>query len=400
MNAMKRILNILVLLILAGAVVVLLTMWLRESPIRVDVAKATRGPLQVTVDGEGKTRVRDRYVVATPVAGRLRRITLRRGDDVEQGLVVAQIDPLPLAPLDPRQRAESIGRVDAAEDSKREADRMVDRYKASYDQAVRDLERSESLARSGVIARQELEKAQTAVRTSLRDYQAARSKAESAAHEVEVARAALLAANRGQNSDRPAVQVRAPTPGKVLRVLEESERVVTAGAPLIELSNPSKLEVVIELLSTDAVKVNPGALVLLEDWGGPEALEARVRLVEPSAFTKVSALGIEEQRVNVVADLTEPAAALGDAYRVEGRVVVWETENALQVPVTALFRRGENWSLFVVENGIARVRDVEVGQRTPFSAEIKSGLEEGLEVITHPSNEISDGARVESRKND
>jgi len=396
---MKRILNILVLIIIAGAVIGLLTIWLRPTPTRVDTAKSSRGSMRVTVDGEGKTRVRDRYVIGAPVGGRLRRIDLRRGDGVEQGQVIAQIDPLPLAPLDPRQRAEAIGRVNAAEDVKSETDRLVERNKATYDQTKRDLERSETLASSGVISRQEVERAQTAVSTSLREHEAAKSKAESAAHEVEVARAALIAVDRsGRPGAAAAVKVQAPTRGKVLRLLEESERVITAGTPLVELSNPSKLEVVIELLSTDAVKVSPGALVLIEDWGGPKALEARVRLIEPSAFTKVSALGIEEQRVNVVADLVEPASALGDGYRVEGRIVIWETDSALRVPVSALFRRGESWSLFVVENSEAHLRGVEVGQRTPSEAEIEGGLEEGSEVIVHPSNQITDGMRVETRE--
>jgi HlyD family secretion protein len=396
---MKRILNTIALIILATLVVVLLLLWLRPTPARVDVANAARGSMRVTVDGEGKTRVRDRYVVAAPVAGRIRRIALRRGDEVERGQVVAQIETLPLTPLDPRQRAEAIGRVNAAQDAKREVDRMIERSKAIYDQARRDCERCEILARSGDISRQELEKAQTEVATSFREYEAARSRAESAAHEVEVASAALLAADQSPSSAPSVVKVQAPVRGKVLRIVEESERVIAAGAPLVELSNPSMLEVVIELLSTDAVKVQPGALVLIEGWGGPEALEARVRLMEPSAFTKVSALGIEEQRVNVVADLTTPSTTLGDGYRVEGRIVVWQADDVLQVPVSALFRRGESWSLFLVENGVAHLREVAVGQRTPFAAEIKSGLEEGTEVIVHPSNQITDGTRVEAREN-
>lgn len=245
---MKRILNAIVLVIVAAGVFVLITIWLRPKPMKVDVAKAVRGRMRVTVDGEGKTRVRDRYVVAAPVAGRLRRITLRRGDAVETGQVIAQIDSLPLTPLDPRQRAEAIGRVNAAKDAKREVDKMIDRSKALYDQARRDCERCEILARSGDISRQELEKAQTAVATSFREYEAARSRAESASHEVEVASAALLAASQSTTPVRAAVKVQAPTRGKVLRVVEENERVVVAGAPLVELSNPSMLEVVIELL--------------------------------------------------------------------------------------------------------------------------------------------------------
>lgn len=393
---MKRILNIILLFLVAALVVGLLTMWLRPTPARVDVAGVSREAMTVTVDGEGKTRVRDRYVVAAPVAGRLRRIALRRGDAVKSGQLIAQIDPLPLSPLDPRQRAEAVARVNAAEDAKREIDRMVERNKATYDQARREVERSEVLVRDGYASRQELERAQTAVSTSLREYEAARSRVDSAAHEVEMARAALLA--RNQSSQAVSVKVHAPTDGRVLTVIEESERVITAGAPLVEVSNPSKLEVVIELLSTDAVKVSQGAKVFIEEWGGPEALEARVRLIEPSAFTKVSALGIEEQRVNVIADLTAPSTVLGDGYRVEGRVVVWHSDSVLQVPVSALFRSGDVWSLFVVEDGRARLRQVEVGQRTPRAAEIKSGVAADEGVIVHPANDITDGTRVEPRK--
>lgn len=390
---MKRILNTIVLLIVIAVIVGLLVTLLKPTPVRVDVATTSRGPMRVTVDGEGKTRVHDRFVIAAPVAGRLRRITLRRGDNVVQRQLIAQIEPLPLAPLDPRQRAEAVGRVRAAEDAKAEIDRLVERYKASTDQARRDLQRSETLARDGVVSQQEVEDAETAVATTLREYEAVRSRAERAAHDVEVARAALLAVNRSPAT--ATVKVGAPTDGRVLQVLEESERVVSAGTPLLELSNPSKLEVVIELLSTDAVKVVPGAIVFIENWGGPKALEGRVKLIEPSAFTKVSALGIEEQRVNVIVDLLEPGTSLGDGYRVEGRVVVWETTDALRVPVSALFRRGERWSLFRVTNGVAQIQDVEIGYFTASEAEVRSGLEEGSVVIIHPSKDISDGTRVD-----
>ena len=393
---MKRILSTILLLLVAAVVLGLLTMWLVPTPTRVDVAAVSREAMIVTVDGEGKTRVRDRYVVAAPVSGRLRRIALRRGDAVKSGQLIALIDPLPLSPLDPRQRAEAIGRVNAAEDALREVDQMVNRNRATYDQALRDQQRSENLARSGVISRQEWERSQTAVSTSLREYESARSRAESAAHEVEVARAALLAVN--QSASAASVKVHAPTGGRVLRVVEESERVIVAGAPLVEVSNPAKLEVVIDLLSTDAVKVSPGARVFIEAWGGPKALEAQVRLIEPSAFTKVSALGIEEQRVNVIADLTTPSTALGDGYRVEARIVVWQDENVLQVPVSALFRRDDVWSVFVVEDGRARLRTVEIGERTPFAAQIKSGVEADEELIVHPANEITDGTRVQPRE--
>lgn len=396
---MKRLLNIIVWLIVVGIAIGIFVLWLRPKPTRVDVAKAVRGPLQVTVDGEGRTRVRDRYIVAAPVAGRLRRITLRRGDPVDRDQLIAQIESLPLAPLDPRQRAEATGRVNAAVDAKRESDAMVQRAKASLEQARREFERCDKLVSAGVISRQELERAQTAMDVAVREYDAARSKSETAGHDVEVARAALLALNHNQRQSATTVKVQAPVGGRVLRVIEESERVVTAGTPLVELSNPSKLEVVIELLSTDAVKVEPGALVLIERWGGDSVLQARVRLVEPSAFTKISALGVEEQRVNVIADFTETSRTLGDAYRVEGRIVIWENNDVLKVPSSALFRHGESWSVFVVQNGKAYRQQIELGQRTAFDSEIIRGLEAGAVVIVHPSNEISEGIRVEPQGN-
>jgi len=396
---MKRLINIFVWLIVVGIAGALLVLWLRPQPARVDTANAVRGPLQVTVDGEGRTRVRDRYVVASPVPGRLRRITLRRGDSVLQDQLIAQIESLPLAPLDPRQRAEASARVNAAEDAQRESDAMVERAKAGYEQARRESERCEKLVAAGVISRQELERAQTAMDVAARELNAARSRSETAGHDVEVARSALLALGKNQKQSVTTVQVHAPVSGRVLRVIEESERVISAGTALIELSNPSKLEVVIELLSTDAVKVKPGALVLIERWGGDSVLQARVRLIEPSAFTKVSALGVEEQRVNVIADFTEPAQTLGDGYRVEGRIVVWENENVLKIPSSALFRTGDGWSVFVVVQNKAYLRQVQVGQRTPFEAEVISGLEDAARVIVHPSNEISEAMRVELQGN-
>jgi HlyD family secretion protein len=391
---MKRLLNITVWLIVIGIAVALVVLWLRPKPVRVDTAKASRGPLQVTVNGEGRTRVRDRYVVAAPVAGRLKRITLRRGDEVQQDQLLAQIESLPLSPLDPRQRSEAHARVNAAEDAKRESDAIVERAKASHEQARREFERCEKLVAAGVISRQELERAQTAMDVAVCEVDAAKSKSETAGHDVEVARSALLALDKTQRQSITTVKVHAPVGGRVLRVIEESERVISAGAPLVELSNPSKLEVVIELLSTDAVKVKPGALVLIERWGGDAVLQARVRLIEPSAFTKISALGVEEQRVNVIADFTEPATTLGDAYRVEGRIVVWENEDVLKIPSSALFRTGDAWSVFIVEGGKAYRRPVQVGQRTPFEAEVLNGLGDAAQVIVHPSNELSDGTPI------
>lgn len=386
------------LAILALGVIGLLATAFRPAPVQVEAARARPGPLRVTVDAEGKTRVHDRFVVAAPVAGRLSRINLHRGDLLARDAVIARIDPLPLAPLDPRQLAEARARVAAAEELKHQAEAIVEHTSADCEQARREYERAERLVETGDIAKQEFERIRTAERTCQKELEAARFKARAAAAEVDVAKAALLAVEQaGQSGPTAAVFVRSPLRGRVLRVIEESERVVTPGTPLIEISNPSNLELVIDVLSTDAVKVSPGAPVLIENWGGEQPLQAKVRLVEPSAFTKVSALGIEEQRVNVIADFVDPAGALGDGYRIEARIVIWESENVLLIPASALFRHGQGWSVFVIENGMARQHEVEVGHRTAIDVEIQQGLAEGTEVILHPTNQITDGLRVKTQ---
>jgi HlyD family secretion protein len=371
---------------------------LRPSPIRVEVARVRRGPMRVTVDAEGKTRARDRFVVAAPVSGRLARIDLHRGDAVRRDEVIARIEPLPMALLDPRQLAEAKARVATAEQLKHEADAVVEHARADCEQAGRELARAEKLIETGDVSRQDFERVRNAALTCQQQIEAANYRARAAASEVEVAKAALITVERaGQSGGAAAVLVRAPVGGRVLRVVEESERVVTAGAPLVEMSNPS-LEVVIEVLSADAVKVKPGSPVMIEGWGGEQALEARVRLVEPSAFTKISALGVEEQRVNVIADFIEPDTPLGDGYRVEARIVIWETNEALKAPLSALFRSGQRWNAFVVENGLAKLREVETEHRADFEFEVLSGLREGETVIAHPSNLIADGVRVSADK--
>jgi HlyD family secretion protein len=370
---------------------------LRPSPVRVEVARVRRGPMRVTIDAEGKTRARDRFVVAAPVSGRLARIDLRRGDAVRRDEVIARIDPAPMAPLDPRQLAEAQARVAAAEQLKHEAGAVVEQARAGCGQAGRERARAERLIETGDVSRQDLERARNAALTCQQQIEAAKRRAQAAVSEVEIAKAALIAIQSdglaGQSGASAPVVVRAPVSGLVLRVAEESERVVTAGAPLVEMSNPS-LEVVIEVLSVDAVKVKPGMRVLIEGWGGEHALEARVRLVEPSAFTKLSALGVEEQRVNVIADFIKPAAPLGDGYRVEARIVIWETNEALKAPLSALFRSGQGWNAFVVQNGLADRREVETGRRADFEVEVLGGLREGESVIAYPSNLVADGVRV------
>jgi HlyD family secretion protein len=333
------------------------------------------------------------------VTGRLARIELRRGNTVARGAVVARIDPLPMAPLDPRQLAEARARVAAAEQLKNEADTVIEHARADCEQARREFARAEKLIETGDVSRQEFERARNAEQTCRQQVDAAQFRSAAAASDVEVAKATLIAVQQagqsGQSEKTATVLVRSPVAGRVLRVPEESERVVTAGTPLLELSNTA-LEIVIDVLSTDAVKVKLGAEVLVEGWGGEQALQARVRLIEPSGFTKVSALGVEEQRVNVVADFVGDPGPLGDGYRVEARLVVWEADSVLRAPASALYRKGEGWGVFVVENGQARERQVEIGHRTAFDVEVLRGLDKDAEVILHPNNQIADGALIKT----
>jgi HlyD family secretion protein len=379
---------------------------LRAPPLPVDAAEVRRGALVVTIDEEGETRVRDRFTVAAPTSGRLARIELDAGDPVEALGVVARIAP---APLDPRDLAGARARLEAAEATRQAADARMRRAQAALDQARRDAARAERLHRAGTLATDAREQAKLAETSAVQELDAARFAADAALHDVDAARAVLLAsanpsARPSPSEDAlpcaggaPCVEVRAPVAGRVLRVFEESERIVAAGTPLLEIGDPVSLEIVVDVLSADAVRVAPGARFLVEDWGGPGALEARVRRVEPSAFTKVSALGVEEQRVNVIADLQAPEPRLGDRYRVESRIVVWEGADVVQVPASALFRSGEGWSVFVIEDGVSRRRAVRIGHQGAFDAEVVEGLEPGETVILHPSDRVADGIRVATR---
>lgn len=388
----------LIRLALAASALLLLAVFLRPTVHDVDVGTVSKGPLTVTVDEEGETRVRDRFVVAAPVAGRIERITLKAGAAVDPSTVVTRIYPLQ---LDPRARAEAEARLDAAQAGQREAEARVAQAEAALQQATRSAKRARQLARPGTISAEELELAELAETSRTKELEAARYAATVAEHNVAAAKAALVAtdltgATVCGDGTAPCIAIAAPVAGRVLRVIEESERVVPVGAPLVEVGDPAQLEIVIDVLSADAVKIQPGAPVIIEDWGGDRPLSARVRLVEPSGFTKLSALGVEEQRVNVIADFVEAPATLADAYRLEARVVVWQSNDALQVPTSALFRRGGTWSVFAIDNQRAQRREVKIGQRSATAAEVLEGLTAGEPVILHPSDLIDDGVRVRS----
>jgi HlyD family secretion protein len=377
--------------IVIGAIVAFALM---PSRLLVEVGRVEIGPLQVTIDQEGETRAHDRFVMSAPVPGRLLRIELEEGDAVKRDQVVARIDPLPLSH---RERQEIVARIEAAEAAERQAKAREAHAGEDWAQTRRDRERAERLAREGVISAQALELARNADITAGQELDAAKYSAQMATSEVMVARSGLVGLDADADKAGPLIQLRAPVAGRVLRIIEKSERVVSAGTSILTLGDPKRLEIVADVLSTDAVKIQPGMPVFLEGWGGDHPIRARVRLVEPGGFTKVSALGIEEKRVNVISDFVDPPGPLGDGYRVETRIVVWSGEKVLKVPQSALFRSGQGWSVFAIEGGRAKRRNVEIGQRNESEAQILRGLADGEEVILHPSNEVSDGARVRTK---
>jgi HlyD family secretion protein len=364
----------------------------RPDPVEVDVAAAERRDLLVTVDAEGQARVRQRYTIAAPVAGRVARIDLPEGTRVEKGDVVAVVTP---TPLDPQGAEQAGSRVAAAVALAREADTRVSQARLALDQERRTAERAGRLAAAGAISDDDRERAELTRSIREGEYAAALSRARAAAADVRAARASLL--GLAPSAPRAQVKVRAPAPGRVLRVPERSERVIGAGTPLVELGDSRSLEIVVDVLSTDAVRILPGAEVIVEQWGGEHPLAGQVRLVEPAAFTRVSALGVEEQRVNVLIDVPSPPETIGDGYRVETRTVVWRGRRVLTVPTSAPFQVGEQPHLFVVADGRARLRRVQIGHVGEASAEVLGGLSDGETVILFPSDAITHGVRVRAR---
>lgn len=376
--------------IAALAALGLAALLLRPEPLRVDTGQVAVGGMQVTVDELGETRSHDRFVINAPVAGRLTRIELHDGDAVQENQVVALIAPLPLGV---REHSEQLARVAAAESRQREAEELVRHAQEDLEQARREVRRVERLVKDGFMSGQAAEQARNAEITIANDVEAARFRVRSAAAEVALARSGLIA---GRGGDKTLFEVRSPVAGSILRIPDPSERIVAAGTPLMTIGDLSRLEVLIELLSSEAVKVKPGMPVILDGWGGSQALKAQVKRVESYAFTKVSALGVEEKRTNVVADLADPPPDLGDGYRVNARIVVWSADKVAKVPASALFRCDEAWCVFAVEDDRAKRRTVQIGQRNAQEAEVLVGLQAGETVIRHPANQVEDGVRVKA----
>jgi HlyD family secretion protein len=400
MNAKRRLLPYAAAL-LALAAVLVFAFWPR--PVPVELVRVGRGPLRVTVDEDGRTRIRERYVVSAPLAGQLRRIELHAGDAVAAGrTVVAAVDPVEPGLIDARTRAQLEARLRAAAAQLDLAGPRVERARAAHELAQLDLTRTVTLADQRAVARQELDRAREVARAAAEDLKAAEYARQIAGFELEQARAALARSAPGGPPADCAGEwwIVSPIDGYVLRVWNEDAGFVPPGTRLIELGDPTDLEVEIDVLSSDAVRIRPGARVLFEHWGGDAPLEGRVRVVEPAGFLKISALGVEEQRVNVIADFTTPPAqrrALGDAYRVEARIVVWEADDVLKVPVGALFRSRGAWAVFALRGGRARLTPVEIGPGNGRETEIRRGLAEGDDVIVHASDKVDDGVAVKRR---
>lgn len=374
-------------------------------PVEVEAAAAVVGPFETTVDEDGRTRLAERYVVSAPLAARLARITLREGDEVKAGDVVARLQPVLTPLLDERSQREQQARVDGTRAAVQQAGKRVEAARVALERARDDLKRSEQLAQQGFVSPTKLTGDRLAVQGAQKDLEAAVEGEHVARHELEQARVALGVSRSGGSG--AAFELRAPVAGRVLKLHLSSEGTVALGAPLLEIGDVSGLEVVAELLTADALQARPGSAVRIERWGGPVTLEGRVRRVEPAAFTKVSALGVEEQRVNVIIDITSPReqwAALGDGYRVGVRIVTRSEPKVLKVPVGAVFplpAPAQGHGVFVVDGRHARLHGVQVKARNGAEAWVDDGvgqgLAEGTRVIVYPGAGVQDGASVRVR---
>jgi HlyD family secretion protein len=386
-----------ILLAVALLALAALVAWsLQPQPIAVETAAVMRGAFEQTVVDDGRTRVRDRYVVAAPLAGRVERIRLEPGDAVRHGQAVALLTPTAPAFVDARTARELQERIGAADAQLARARAETLKVLAQRDQARADLERQAKLAAGGFVSENAREQAALALRTAERSLDAARFAEEAARHDAAQARAALSRYRSGEPGAK--WEVTSPVDGSVLKVIQKSESPVALGAPLLEIADARSLEAVVEVLSQEAVTIRPGMPARVEFGQGVAPVPARVRLVEPAAFTKVSALGVEEQRVNVVLDFVgslDQVWTLGDAFRVEADIVTHREEDVVKVPVGALFREGEGWAVFVAEGDRASKRAVKVPRRSGAEAMVEDGLRPGDRVIVYPSDALRDGAKIE-----
>jgi HlyD family secretion protein len=387
-----------------GLILLAILVWaFIPKPIPVDLLSLTPGEMTVTVDEEGETRVRDVFVLSAPISGRVLRIDAEVGDEVfAMQTKIVEIEPTDSALLDPRSEAQARADIRAAEANLVLAEASVKEARVELNFANSELKRARKLRADAVMSERELEDAERTYRTRQASLETAIANRQARQAELERARAQLISPTdvREKSDECPCVPIRSPVDGVVLRILHKSEGVVAAGEPLVEIGDPADLEIVADLLSSDAVKVEAGQRVIIDNWGGEHPLEGVVERVEPFGFTKVSALGIEEQRVNVIIDFTSPKEAwsrVAHGYQVDVRIILWQGEEILKIPLTALFRDGDGWNVFVQRQGEASKQAVELGQRTGLEAEIISGLSAGQILVVHPSDKISQGVAIEDR---
>jgi HlyD family secretion protein len=372
--------------------------------VEVDLAEVTRGPLQVTVNDEGKTRIRERYVISAPLAGAMRRVPLKPGHPVEAGkTVVALIEPVDPSLLNPREKATALEQVKVAQAAHEQAVTRITAARREHQLAIQQLARVRKSYEAGAAAIEDLHIAEAREQVRAEEVKAAEAGEKVAAFNLLVAKAALIESSPKsalpiENGKR---EIYSPITGKVLKVYQESATTLTPGEPILILGDPSDLELEIEVLSTDAVKIAPGNPVIIERWGGDYPLMGRVRLIEPMARTKISALGVEEQRVKVIADFTDPPekwSRLGDEYRVEARIVVWEAADVVRVPTGALFRTPDGgWAVYALREGRAVLTPVQIGHTNGREAEVLAGLQPGDRVVLHPSDRVQDGRAIVGR---
>ena len=396
----KRAIYLLVLVALALAV----RNALAPKPVSVDIGQVDRGPMEVSVNAEGITRIRDTYLVVAPVAGNVLRFPLKTGDDVIQEVtVVAEIEPALPGFLDARQREELTANLEAAKSAVRVAEARLSQTRVASRQARNELKRLQSLDLDTLVSKQELENAELEVASRKAAEASTEAELQLSQQQVLAVAARLIGPGRPElcvvEGGASCVQIKSPADGVVLQVFNESERVVISGEELMEIGDPDNLEVVVDLLSTDAVQVRPGQKVRIDRWGGESTLTGVVRTVEPVGFKKVSALGIEEQRVNTIIDIApdQDTAGLGHQFRIYAAIVVWENADALRVPIGALFRSNGQWAVYLDDAGVARLRTLEVGRMNEDHVSVLSGLSEGDRLILHPGDTVHDGALLMPR---
>ena len=384
----------------AVLIIALLAWGFRAQPVLVETIAAKRSPLTIAIEEEGRTRVIDRYIISAPVDGVACRMHLKVGDDVEQDQILLGITPLASEVLDPRSRAQAQAKMSAAKSTLRAAEEQARAADAAARLADNELKRLSPLLDKGLISREAFDKVLTEAQTSSANKRSTGFNVDVARYELQAAQTVLeyTAGTDGEPAER--VPVLSPITGKILKVKRQCKGPVRTGEALLEVGDPSALEVEVDVLSADAVKIKPGMKVLFDRWGGEQPLEGIVRVVEPVGFTKISALGVEEQRVLIISDFTstqELWQRLGDGYRVEAQFILWQENDVLQIPASSLFRYQDGWAVFIVEDDHAKRRKVNVGQRNGLTAQILKGIKIDDVVINHPSDEVEHEGKVTDR---